>query len=324
MGVAVYDYDANGWLDVFLTHFTGEYNTLYRNLGSRGFEDVSSLTGMREPSWTKLGFGTVMSDFNFDGHPDVFVTNGHIDPYSPDGDGYEMSPQVLTFVGDRWRDVSAHRRGPSLRVDTSAAGRVRRTGTTTAISTSLWSIRTPPSLCCAMIHRTVSGSSCSSAVLQANESAIGTRVEVTCSGKRFVQELVGGTSYASSHQRALFFGLGDEAPTCDITVYWPSGAGSAVSGDRRQSIADPVRRAIRDRRSAVCGPTGWIMSTVFRRPTGRQLSCRRNGTWLLLIAAIRGQHAHDPRPNVPVTAGQAVERPAALCARRPGAPGLCR
>lgn len=50
MGLAVGDYDNNGWLDVYSTHFYDESNTLYRNLGASGFEDVTGLAGLHEPT----------------------------------------------------------------------------------------------------------------------------------------------------------------------------------------------------------------------------------------------------------------------------------
>src|SRR5262249_9175396 len=64
MGIAVGDYDRNGWLDLYITHFTNEWNTLYRNRGSEGFQDISALVGLVPPQLDKLGFGTVMADFN--------------------------------------------------------------------------------------------------------------------------------------------------------------------------------------------------------------------------------------------------------------------
>src|SRR5262249_42024002 len=50
MGVGVGDYDHNGFLDLYLTHFEGEWNTLYQNLGPQGFSDVTGVAGGVEPT----------------------------------------------------------------------------------------------------------------------------------------------------------------------------------------------------------------------------------------------------------------------------------
>jgi regulator of PEP synthase PpsR (kinase-PPPase family) len=81
MGLAVGDYDADGWQDLYVSHFYEESNTLYRNLGNQGFEDVTGFAGLHDPTLLRLGFGTVMRDFNQDGWQDLFVTNGHIENY---------------------------------------------------------------------------------------------------------------------------------------------------------------------------------------------------------------------------------------------------
>ena len=67
MGLAVGDYDGDGWLDIYSTHYYEESNTLYRNLGGSGFEDVTATVGLHEPTLARLGFGTAMADFNADG-----------------------------------------------------------------------------------------------------------------------------------------------------------------------------------------------------------------------------------------------------------------
>ncbi|MCA9059829.1 MAG: VCBS repeat-containing protein, partial [Planctomycetaceae bacterium] len=107
MGVAIGDYDRSGTLDLCLTHFTGESNTLYQNLGAFGFNDVSGLTGIHQATLNRLGFGTVMHDFDANGTMEMMVTNGHIDDLHADGDGYEQLPMLLTWNGSRWKDVSA-------------------------------------------------------------------------------------------------------------------------------------------------------------------------------------------------------------------------
>ena len=79
MGVGIGDYDGNGLFDIFVTNFAGDTNTLYKNMGTMLFSDVTSLAGLGEVSLQYLGWGAGFEDFDNDGLPDIFVANGHIE-----------------------------------------------------------------------------------------------------------------------------------------------------------------------------------------------------------------------------------------------------
>ena len=242
MGVAVGDYDQNGFPDLCVTHFTGEWATVYRNLGPQGFQDVSPLTGMHELTRTKLGFGTVMQDFNSDRRMDLFFTNGHIDPENSDGDGYEMSPQFVTFDRERWINQSATAgdffsgryvgRGV-------AAGDFDRDGDT---DLAVVHQNSP-----AAILRNDSESGhwlrLKFVCTTSNRDGIGTRIVVSQGDSRLVGELVGGTSYASAHEPVLPFGLGDDDAPCVLEIRWPSGATQTISNvavDQIYVLHEPI------------------------------------------------------------------------------------
>jgi enediyne biosynthesis protein E4 len=79
-GVAIFDFDGDGRMDVFLPSATtldgtGEgaaaTNRLYRNLGGLRFEDVTDKAGLRRTGW---GQGACVADYDRDGHRDLFVT----------------------------------------------------------------------------------------------------------------------------------------------------------------------------------------------------------------------------------------------------------
>lgn len=222
MGVAIGDFDGNGLPDVFLTHFTGESNTLYENLGEYGFHDATNLTGIRTASWTRLGFGTVMQDLDFDGHQELFTANGHIDESNADGDGYRQKAQLLRFNGKRWEEIS------SLAGDYFSELLVGR-----GVSLGDFNADGRPDLL--VVHQN------SPAALLRNESqaghwlklsfvgrvsnrrGIGCLVEVQMGERRISAQLAGGTSFASSHEPALFVGLGDWNSPVDLRVVWPGG-----------------------------------------------------------------------------------------------------
>ncbi|MGH9339826.1 MAG: CRTAC1 family protein [Acidobacteriota bacterium] len=81
MGIDVADYDNDGKLDAFSTHFANDYSTLYHNLGNLLFEDVTARAGILQSEWLLVGWGTRFADFNHDGWKDIFHANGHVYPF---------------------------------------------------------------------------------------------------------------------------------------------------------------------------------------------------------------------------------------------------
>ena len=78
MGVDLGDIDRDGWLDIYVTNYSGETNTLYLNQNSGIFSDATNDIGLGQPSVHSLAFGTKLVDLNLDGWLDIFVANGHV------------------------------------------------------------------------------------------------------------------------------------------------------------------------------------------------------------------------------------------------------
>ena len=80
MGVDTGDFDGDGDFDLFVTNFEDETNTIYLNLGEKGFgyRDKTRQAGLAEPCRTLLGFGALFDDFDLDGDLDLFLCNGHV------------------------------------------------------------------------------------------------------------------------------------------------------------------------------------------------------------------------------------------------------
>ena len=76
MGVDIGDVNGDGWQDIFVTNFTGESNTVYFNNQKGFFSDETNFSGLTQPSWNYVGFGTKLLDLNYDGWLDLFVVNG--------------------------------------------------------------------------------------------------------------------------------------------------------------------------------------------------------------------------------------------------------
>jgi hypothetical protein len=83
MGVTAGDYDHDGKIDLFVTNFADEYNTLYHNDGPNSFTDVAYAAKVAPVSLPHVGWGTKFFDFDNDGWVDIFVANGHVYPQLP-------------------------------------------------------------------------------------------------------------------------------------------------------------------------------------------------------------------------------------------------
>jgi hypothetical protein len=93
-GIALFDYDSDGWLDIFLVNGSrlegfpaGQEptNHLYRNNRNGTFTDVTQAAGLTRSGW---GQGVCIGDFDNDGHVDLFVTYyGKNVLYRNNGDG---------------------------------------------------------------------------------------------------------------------------------------------------------------------------------------------------------------------------------------------
>jgi hypothetical protein len=78
MGIATGDVDGDGRLDLFVTNFDDESNTLYVGEGEGLFRDRTAAAGLEAASRLPVGFGAVLADFDHDGDLDLAVANGHI------------------------------------------------------------------------------------------------------------------------------------------------------------------------------------------------------------------------------------------------------
>ena len=113
MGVNAEDFDGDGDLDLFVTHFVSETNTLYLNDGRGNFTDGTEASGLGAPSRRFTAFGTAAIDVDNDGWLDLLVANGavnKIEALARQGDPFPLhQPNQLfrNLGGGRFREVTA-------------------------------------------------------------------------------------------------------------------------------------------------------------------------------------------------------------------------
>src|SRR5690348_16332036 len=103
MGVDWGDYRNDGHFSMFVTNFTEQADTLYRNSGAGEFSDVSLLAHLAQPTYLNVGWGTGFIDFSNSGWPGIFIANGHVYPQMDQAPGaarYAEPLQLFLNKGD--------------------------------------------------------------------------------------------------------------------------------------------------------------------------------------------------------------------------------
>ena len=127
MGIAVADYDGNGFLDIAKTNFSGDRPSLYRNEDGKFFEDVSESAGLGRN--LLLGWGLAFLDVDEDGWPDLVIANGHLYPEidrSSVGETYRQKTLLYRNLGER--KIRRHHRIGRTRFRRSRPSRGLATG----------------------------------------------------------------------------------------------------------------------------------------------------------------------------------------------------
>ena len=113
MGVEIGDLSGDGVLDILLTHFADETNTVYLAEPGIGFVDGSIDLGLGTLGLRMTGFGVALGDFDHDGILDAVIANGRVarpsgeSPRSPFFEQYAEPALILHGDGDRFRDAGA-------------------------------------------------------------------------------------------------------------------------------------------------------------------------------------------------------------------------
>ena len=236
MGVAWGDYDNDGMLDLFVTNFDNENNALYKNLGAKGFLEVSMETGVGAPSIPYVGWGTAFVDFNNDGLLDLLVVNGHVYPQidlvqSSTQLGFKQHFLLHRNLGNgTFEEVSEDaglRRLPLASRRGAAFGDLNNDGLVDAVVTNVGDVPT-------ILLNTTSNKnqSIELKLLQSNSNrfAIGTRAILKTDKRTMMRNVEAGSSYLSQNDLRLHFGLEGAEKIEFLEVKWSDGQTERVNG----------------------------------------------------------------------------------------------
>jgi hypothetical protein len=234
MGVDMGDYDHKGRLNIFVTEFVDQSDTLYHNNGDDGFTDVTWRAGIGQPSHPYVGWGTGFFDMDNSGWLDIFVANGHVYPQVdtiPNAAHFKQPMLLFRNKHDGTFEESAAAVGLSdipLQSRRGAAfGDINNDGCVDIVTLN---VGEPPSL---LLNHCQNGNHRVLFRLQGTKSnrlAIGARVTVKAGGITQFSEVKGGSSYISQNDLRQHFGLGKSDKMDEVTVRWPNGESEILRG----------------------------------------------------------------------------------------------
>jgi len=230
MGLGIGDYDLDGHLDLFKTHFADDANILYHNDGKANLEDATTSSRLAvETRYVCWGAGIL--DLDNDGYPDLFMTTGHVYP-----EVEKKLPQypnktpraVFRNLGQGVFEELVDQAGPGIAAPHCsrgcAFGDFDNDGD---IDILIINLNEPPSL----LRNDLAGKANWLKVklqgVKSNYSAIGARVIARYAGKTQAQAVLSQSSFFSCNDPRLHFGLGT-ATSVDLDVYWPNGLHQVV------------------------------------------------------------------------------------------------
>ncbi|QKK02033.1 MAG: CRTAC1 family protein [Pseudomonadota bacterium] len=232
MGLAVGDYNSDGLLDLFITHWVAQENVLFENMTRLDtaqtprvlFMEVGEMLGLGYSSLRQVGWATGFADFDNDGQLDLWAANGHTLQDRNDPSRLIAQPLLLyRNVGQRgyvdvteyaWPDARPLVARGGAQADYDGDGRLDLVIMIHGSQPVLLRNITEPighwiTLRLRQKHR--------------NTHAVGARVQLRTGPKVQTAQVLAGDSYLSQHHGDLHFGLGTHDRIDEIIIDWPDG-----------------------------------------------------------------------------------------------------
>ena len=231
MGANLGDFDNDGYLDIVITNFQDQTNSLYHNAQSGFFNEVSFAKGIGERSLPYLAWGVDFVDFNNDGWLDMFVANGHLDDNVAEIDpiGTYAQPNQL-FLSNRSLNFveSVEAAIANQKVSRGTAfGDIDNDGDVDIVVSNL---KDAPTVLRNDSDNTSRWLSVKLVGTHCNRDAIGARVTVVSGDSTQIREVKSGSGYLSQNDLHLHFGLGDATRVDKLTVRWLCGKVQTLQG----------------------------------------------------------------------------------------------
>ena len=284
MGVHSGDYDRDGRLDLFVTNFSNDVNTLYRNEGGLRFIDATYEAGLGGIALPYLGWGTGFFDFDNDGWLDLFVANGHLYPQlNSYASGLRYAQRNLLYQnrGGRFTEIGGQIGEGWAVAKVSRAASLGDMDNDGDIDLLIVNLNDTPTLL-----RNDGGTRNNWLGLkligsESNRDAIGAQVRVRAAGLNLVREVHRGYGFQAGHDQRLLIGLGAHEQIDAVEIRWPAG---------RQQVLEspPLRRylEIHEGRGEV----------VFDPPSDAQE--REEEVLTEPLAAVQEQPTTEPLPAI--------------------------
>ncbi|MEP3479522.1 MAG: FG-GAP-like repeat-containing protein [Fuerstiella sp.] len=225
MGIAVSDFDDDQRMDIVVTNFLHETNTLYHSITDELLQDQTRSLGLREGTLPILSFGTQFLDANNDGFQELFFGNGYTQDLPGNDIPYAMQSQLFQWNGDQFQQLAA---------DTVGAW-----GQQNFVARSVtrwdWNADGLPDLAVGLLHEPSflltnesaaseqTGLTLKLVATGSARDAIGATVTATVAGRTQTAQVTAGDGYQCSNERIVWLSGRRQAKIPTLTIRWPSG-----------------------------------------------------------------------------------------------------
>ena len=248
MGVDFADFNNDGWPDIVITDLANQRYALYTNQKDGTFDYSTPLTGLSAITLLHSGWGVRFFDYDNDGWKDLLIVQSHVIDtieLSQPGLRYREPPLLLhNEQGKKFVDVSALSGAIFLEPWAArglAIGDINNDGKLDAVVTTndgpAWVLRNETETPNHWITLNLIGT-------RSNRDAIGAQVKVSITAGDQYATVTTASSYQSSSDKRLHFGLSAADLIREIEIRWPSGIHQVLHDqkpDQMVTITEPLK-----------------------------------------------------------------------------------